>query len=264
MTQASVSKSRPHPKRDSVRVTVRLFASVRERARASQIAVSLHAGATVADVLVAASKAVPGEWRLPSKLMVAVNGEYAEMTASLRDGDEVALIPPVSGGAEKVARLAGKRRGRAPEFAAIQITDQPLDAALLIDYVRADKDGAVVTFYGVTRDHNDGRRVKYLEYEAYEPMAGSKIVEIIGEMKSRWEIGRVAVAHRTGRVDIGETSMVLAVSAPHRRPAFEAALYFVDRLKEIVPIWKKEYFEGGDVWIGDTPGKVAHSARRRP
>jgi MoaE-MoaD fusion protein len=196
--------------------------------------------------------------------MVAVNGEYAEMTVTLHDGDEVALIPPVSGGSEKMAGPAANRQGRVREFQAIQITDMPLDAAPLIDYVRADQDGAVVTFYGVTRDHNEGRRVKYLEYEAYEPMATRKIEEIIAEMKLKWEIGRVSVAHRTGRVNIGETSMVLAVSAPHRRPAFEAALYFVDRLKEIVPIWKKEYFEGGDVWIGEAPGKAVKSARQRP
>src|SRR3972149_1463554 len=106
---------------------------------------------------------------------------------------------------------------------------------------------------GVTRDDNDGRRVTCLEYEAYQPMAEQKIAEIISEMKSRWDIGGVAIAHRTGRVGIGEISMVLAVSAAHRRPAFEAALYFVDRLKEIVPIWKKEHYEGGTMWIGETP-----------
>ncbi|MCH8114395.1 MAG: molybdenum cofactor biosynthesis protein MoaE, partial [Chloroflexi bacterium] len=87
-----------------------------------------------------------------------------------------------------------------------------------------------------------------------QPMAENKIVEIIGEMRSKWELGKVAIAHRTGRVDIGETSMVVAVGAAHRRPAFEASLYFVDRLKEIVPIWKREFFEGGEVWIGETPG----------
>ena len=94
----------------------------------------------------------------------------------------------------------------------------------------------------------------HLDYEAYQPMAGNKIVEIIGEMRVRWELGKIAIAHRTGRVGIGETSMVVAVGAAHRRPAFESSLYFVDRLKEIVPIWKREFFEGGEVWIGETPG----------
>ena len=129
-----------------------------------------------------------------------------------------------------------------------------MDPGPLTEFVRTESDGAIVTFLGVTRNHNEGRRVLYLEYEAYRPMADQVIAEIIDDMKGRYEIGQVAVAHRTGRVDIGETSMIVAVGAPHRRPAFEAALHFIDRLKQIVPIWKKEYFEGGEVWIGDTPG----------
>ena len=115
----------------------------------------------------------------------------------------------------------------------------------------------MVTFLGVTRDHNEGRKVLHLDYEAYQPMAENKIVEIIGEMRSKWELGKIAIAHRTGRIDIGETSMVVAVGSAHRRPAFEASLYFVDRLKEIVPIWKREFFEGGEVWIGESPGDGA-------
>jgi molybdopterin synthase catalytic subunit len=108
-------------------------------------------------------------------------------------------------------------------------------------------------FEGVTRNHNDGRNVLYLEYEAYRPMADKKIAELIAEMQSEYEIDRVAVGHRTGRVGIGETSLVVAVSSAHRKAAFDSALYFVDRLKEVVPIWKKEFFEGGEVWINDTP-----------
>jgi len=94
----------------------------------------------------------------------------------------------------------------------------------------------------------------HLDYEAYQPMAENKMVEIIAEMRSKWDLGKVAVGHRTGRVDIGETSMILTVGSAHRRPAYEASLYFIDRLKEVVPIWKKEFFEGGEVWIGETPG----------
>lgn len=228
-----------------MRVSVRLFAGLRERAGTSNVEVELLDGATVSDALNAAQSAVPGEWRLPTKVMLAVNGEYAEAGTLLKAGDEVAVIPPVSGGSPDLPAGDGEM---------VLITSQPLDPAPLASLVRTDRDGAVVTFLGMTRDHNDGRKVEYLEYEAYQPMAGRKIAEIIVEMKVKWEIGRVAVAHRTGRVGIGETSMVLAVSAPHRRPAFEAALYFVDRLKEVVPIWKKEYFEGGEMWVGDTPG----------
>ena len=144
--------------------------------------------------------------------------------------------------------------GPTPDTQKVTITDDPLDPGPLTEFVRTESDGAIVTFLGVTRNHNEGRRVLYLEYEAYRPMADRVIAEIIDDMKCRYEIGQVAVAHRTGRVDIGEMSMVVAVGAAHRRPAFEAALHFIDRLKQIVPIWKKEYFEGGEVWIGDTPG----------
>ena len=135
----------------------------------------------------------------------------------------------------------------------VVITEDELDPQSIADHVRADTDGAVLVFEGVTRNHNDGRNVEYLEYEAYRPMADKKIAELIAEMRSDYEIDRVAVAHRTGRVGIGETSLVVAVSSAHRKAAFDSALYFVDRLKQVVPIWKKEFFEGGEVWINDTP-----------
>lgn len=231
----------------TVSVTVRLFAGVREAAGVSSVDVELPAPATIGDAVEAASGVVPGEWRLPKTVLLASNGEYASTETQVEDGDEVAIIPPVSGGAGDATQE-------------ITITEAPLDAEPLTKSVQTDVDGAVVTFLGVTRNHNEGRQVLYLEYEAYRPMADQVIAEIICEMKSRFEIGRVAVAHRTGRVDIGETSMVVAVGAAHRRPAFEAALHFIDRLKQVVPIWKKEYFEGGEVWIGDTPGSSGPGA----
>ena len=203
--------------------------------------VELPGPATIGDAVEAASREVPGEWRLPKTVLLASNGEYASYETEVESGDEVAIIPPVSGGS-------------GADTQQITITGDPLDPEPLTRFVQTDVDGAVVTFLGVTRDHNEGRRVLYLEYEAYRPMADEMIAEIIEEMKSRFEIGRIAIAHRTGRVDIGETSMVVAVGAAHRRPAFEAALHFIDRLKQVVPIWKKEYFKGGEVWIGDTPG----------
>ena len=223
-------------------ITVLFFAGLRDRVGVPKISVEVANGATVSDAIEAARVASEREWAVPKAIMTAVNEEYADRDRRLSDGDELALIPPVSGGIE-----SGK-----PDF--VLISDDPLDSEAVSAHVRADGIGAIVIFEGVTRNHNAGRGVEYLEYEAYRPMADNKIREIIGEMRDKFEIDLVAIAHRTGRVDVGEKSMVVAVSAAHRRPAFEAALYFVDRLKEIVPIWKKEHFEGGEVWINDTPG----------
>lgn len=233
-----------------MQVTVRLFAGLRERAKTDSIVVTLpddQGSSTVQDAINAASEQVDGSLEMRGHIMLALNREYVKADHPVKDGDELALIPPVSGGSVL-------HTGLPDNFQNVLITSEPLDPEPLTRHVTTDVDGAVVTFLGVTRNHNAGRTVDYLEYEAYRPMADEQIALIVQEMKSKWEIGRVAIAHRTGRVDIGETSMVVAVGAAHRRPAFEAALYFVDRLKEVVPIWKKEHFEGGEVWIGETPG----------
>ncbi len=197
-------------------------------------------GATLGAAVDQAIASVGADYVLPANVMLARNGAYADRSTMLIECDEIAIIPPVSGGADGISD--------------IWITDDEIDADEVVSRVGSDRDGAVVVFHGITRDHNEGRSVLWLEYEAYSPMAENMMTRIIAEMRDKWEIGDVAVCHRTGRVDIGQTSMVLAVSAAHRRPAFESALYFIDRLKEVVPIWKKEYFEGGEVWIGDTPG----------
>jgi molybdopterin synthase catalytic subunit len=223
-----------------MRIRVLLFAGLRERAGASSAELELPVGATVSTAIDQAQRATPRPWKPTTILMTAVNEEYVPPTHVLKEGDELALIPPVSGGAIETATS---------DF--VEITAERLDPAVYSARVRADIDGAVVTFEGVTRNHNEGRRVLYLEYEAYRPMADHKMSELIAEIKQRWPVDRVAVGHRIGRVDIGETSMVVAVSSAHRKPAFDAALYFVDRLKQVVPIWKKEYFAGGEVWIGD-------------
>ena len=141
---------------NTVSVTVRLFAGVREAAGASSVDVELHAPATIAQAVEAASRAVPGVWRLPKTVLLASNGEYASYETQVEDGDEVAVIPPVSGGSDTNTQK-------------VTITDDPLDPGPLIEFVRTESDGAVVTFLGVTRDHNEGRRVLYLEYEAYRP-----------------------------------------------------------------------------------------------
>jgi molybdopterin synthase catalytic subunit len=170
--------------------------------------------------------------------MYAVNAEYVTPDQPLRDGDELALIPPVSGGA--------------PE-GLFEVTAEPLDPQRLADHVLRDESGAVALFLGVVRDNSMGRRVLYLEYDAYPEMATRVMRQIAEEAMARWPLTGIAMQHRTGRLEIGEASLVIAVSSPHRKEAFEACHHLVDRFKEVVPVWKKEVWEGGEVWIEGEP-----------
>jgi molybdopterin synthase catalytic subunit len=170
---------------------------------------------------------------LSSVLMMAVNQEIADRTRILQDGDEVAFLPPVSGGSSGDYYL---------------LTRSPIPTADLVRQQKAPQDGAVVTFEGVVRNNSAGRRTLYLEYEAYEPMAMRKMEEIGGEVRREFAIDHIGMMHRLGRLEIGETSVVIIVTAAHRRAAFGACQFAIDRLKQIVPIWKKEYFEDGSVW----------------
>jgi MoaE-MoaD fusion protein len=207
-------------------VTVKLFAGLRERAGTGERKLELPDGARVGDVW--APLGLGGE---PEGLLYAVNLEYAGRDIALADGDEVALIPPVSGGA-------------------FLLSEDPLDPAAVIDEAASDEAGAVATFIGTTRVHSRGRTVHYLEYEAYGGMAEKVMTELADELKQRYELCRVAIHHRIGRVDIGGLSVVIAVSAPHRQDALAACKDAIDRLKEVVPLWKKEVYEGGEEWIG--------------
>jgi molybdopterin synthase catalytic subunit/molybdopterin converting factor small subunit len=207
-------------------VTVRLFAGLRERAGASEQELELPAGARVADVW--AGLALGDE---PAGLLYAVNRRYAEPDQALAEDDEVALIPPVSGGA-------------------FRLSEKPLNPSVVVEEVRSEDAGAVATFIGTTRAHSRGRSVHHLEYEAFGGMAEDVMAELAEELKGRYELTGVAIAHRTGRVEIGGISVVIAVSAPHRADALRACHDAIDRLKEIVPLWKKEIYEGGEEWIG--------------
>jgi len=204
-------------------VTVRLFAGLRERAGWSRREIE---AATVADVWPAL-----GLGDEPGGLLYAVNKEYAERDRALAPGDEVALIPPVSGGA-------------------FLLSDEPLSLGRVVDEVRSDDAGAIATFTGTTRVHSRGRTVTHLDYEAYEGMAEKVMEEIAEALRARYELTAIAIHHRIGRVMIGETSVVIAVSAPHRQDALAACKDAIDELKERVPLWKKEVYEGGEAWIG--------------
>ena len=225
-----------------LKVNVLFFAGARQRAGTARVQLELQKPATVREVAEAACRAAPNQHELSDNVAFALNNTYALAGQPVNDGDEVAILPPVSGGAQVE-----------PE-PYILVTSDPVDTASIAARVASDTDGAVVIFNGITRDNNLGRNVIKLEYEAYSPMAEETMQQIINEMRDAWNIGTVAVAHRTGIVEIGEVSMCLAVSAPHREDAFKAAQYFVNELKQRVPIWKKEHFVGGEVWINDTPG----------
>jgi molybdopterin synthase catalytic subunit len=206
-----------------VTVRIRLFAGLRERAGWTQREID---AATVADVWPALELGDE-----PNGLLYAVNKEYATRDHVLADGDEVALIPPVSGGA-------------------FLLSDEPLSLDRVVDEVRSDEAGAIATFTGTTRVHSRDRVVTHLDYEAYEGMAERVMAEIAEALHARYELCAVAIHHRVGRVGIGETSVVIAVSSAHRQAALAACKDAIDELKERVPLWKKEVYEGGEEWIG--------------
>jgi molybdopterin synthase catalytic subunit/molybdopterin converting factor small subunit len=207
-----------------VRVTVRLFAGLRERAGRSRI--ELEGVASVDDVWPAL-----GLGDEPEGLLYAINREYAERGTELRDGDEVALIPPVSGGA-------------------CRILDGPLDVAAAIAEVEDESAGAVASFVGAVRRHSRGREVVLLEYEAFAEMAEPMLERLAADLTGRHGLCSVAIHHRVGRVEIGEASVVIAVSAPHRAAALDACREAIDTLKETIPLWKKEIYADGEQWIG--------------
>jgi len=221
------------------RLTIKLFATLRERAGASELTREFADDATVAQIWARLKTEFPALEGHRDAVRFAVNQEYVDDDYRPRAGDEIAFIPPVSGGSDAPSCLGP-----------IRIVRDRVDVAALEAAVADPGAGAICTFVGTTRENNVGRKVLRLEYEAYEPMALSEIRKLALEASKRWEITRIAVTHRIGVVEIGETSVAIAVSAPHRAEAFEACRFAIDTLKEIVPIWKKEHFEGGEVWIG--------------
>ena len=204
-------------------VVVRLFAGLRERAGWSQRELDV---ANVAEVWQALELGDE-----PEGLLYAVNREYADRGQKLHDGDEVALIPPVSGGA-------------------FRVTEAPLSLEAVAAEVADERAGAVATFTGTVRRQSRGREVTHLEYEAYAEMAEDVMARLAGDLEARYDLCSIAIHHRVGRLEVGEASVVIAVSAPHRQDALAACKDAIDRLKETVPLWKKEVYEGGEEWLG--------------
>ena len=219
----------------ALRVTVLLFARLREQAGTDRASLELPAGATVADAYAELQRLHPGLETRQGAVRPALNREFAAWDDPIAEGDEVAFIPPVSGGSE-----AG---------VLFELTAQPLDPRRLETAVARAGAGAICTFTGVVRDNSRGRDTTRLEYEAYPGMAESQMRAIAAEIAERWPEARVAMAHRTGVLEIGEASVVVSVSSPHRGDAIAACKWGIDRLKETVPVWKKEFFADGEVWI---------------
>jgi MoaE-MoaD fusion protein len=209
-----------------VKVRVRLFAALRERAGVGSLDVELPDDARLGDVWAALDLGDE-----PPGILFAVNKTYADPTTALAAGDEVALIPPVSGGS-------------------FRLVDGPLSLEAAVGEVRGNGAGAIATFTGTVRDSSRGRDVQYLEYEAYEGMAEEVMTELATRLRERHGLTGIAIHHRVGRVEIGEASVVVATSAPHRAEALAACKQAIDELKTSVPLWKKEVYEGGEEWIG--------------
>jgi len=223
-----------------VRVRVHLFARYREVAGQEQVDLELPDGGTVETAWNAVVSRHPQLEQYRSFTLFAVGHDYVEPDQALKPGDELLLFPPVSGGADDPAAD--------DVFAVVDHALSPDDVAVRVDDPGA---GGIVIFSGVVRNNTEGRPVKFLEYEAHAPMAEAKMRDIGAAIRARWAgVRRVTMLHRTGRLEIGESSVLIAVSAAHRGDAFEACRYAIDTLKRTVPVWKKEHFEDGEVWVG--------------
>jgi molybdopterin synthase catalytic subunit len=225
-------------------VRVLFFGAAREAAT-DEASLTFARGATAREAFERLLDEYPDLRRFRSSLLVAVNQEYArDLEVELKDGDELAVFPPVSGGAEEATAEAASG---AQDF--FELTTEPIDVGAVARRVVPRRCGATVTLDGYAREWTRGRRTLYLVYEAYPAMALAEMRRLGAEAHRRFDIEHVGIVHRTGRTDIGETSVVIAISAPHRRAAFEACEWAIRELKRTVPVWKKEFFEDGSVWV---------------
>lgn len=222
-----------------MRVRVLFFGGLKELAGKSVEEVELREGARVADLLATYGSQLPqlGKWF--ASMAVAVNQQYARPETILKANDEVAFLPPVSGGSD--------------DTPFVRIVREPIVPHDIIPLLERPQDGAIVIFDGMVRNHSRNRTTLYLEYDAYESMALTKLQELVAEAKQRFTIRNVALVHRLGHLEVGESSVLIAVFSAHRADAFDACRWIIDTLKRTVPIWKKEYFEDGAVWADGDP-----------
>jgi MoaE-MoaD fusion protein len=251
-----------------MQVRVLFFGILKDLAGRASDSLSLPENAALSDLVEHYEKLIPGFDDVLPSLAMSVNQEYAGPNAKLKQDDEVALLPPVSGGSsEGPSHLPAKLRSRAT------IVREVIDSAPLVRAIKCPEDGATVVFEGIVRNQTRGRRTLYLQYEAYEEMALKQMEELAARALADFKIRDVTVVHRLGRIEIGETSVLIVVASAHRAAAFDACRWLIDTLKRTVPIWKKEYFEDGAVWADGEPfpdnirgtqpgGQGTHSAER--
>jgi molybdopterin synthase catalytic subunit len=228
--------------KENMRVRILVFGVLKDLISEPSVTLELPDGACVRDMLEHYRKAFREHDKLWSALAVAVNREYVSVSHALREGDEVALLPPVSGGAPN-----GRTGGT------ITLTRERIDAERLAAQLKCGEDGAVVVFDGIVRNNSRGRRTLYLVYEAYEEMALEQMRGLAAKAIKDFPIRDVAIVHRLGQLAVGETSVLIAVASAHRAAAFDACRWLIDALKKTVPIWKKEHFEDGAVWADGEP-----------
>ena len=239
-----------------MRIKVLFFGMLKDIAGRTEDHMILEEGASIGRLYEIYAARLPRLAEHSSSIIFSRNREFADRSECLQEGDEVAFLPPVSGGAPG---RAGDSDGCSAPVSVQRLTREAIDSRALVDELKRGEDGAVVVFEGIVRNHsrykasNDTepreRATLYLEYEAYEPMALEKMREITAEVKRDFPVDRVGIVHRLGRLEIGEASVVIVVTSEHRRAAFDASRYAIDRLKRIVPIWKKEFFADGAVWV---------------
>ena len=225
-----------------MQIRVLFFGVLKELIGRSFETVEVPVGARLDDLLARYIQRFTRLQELLPSLALSVNQEYSRGDRLLHEGDEVALLPPVSGGSED-----------SPRSHRIRIVCEPISTQAVLDSLKMPEDGAAVVFEGVVRNQTRGRRTLYLDYEAYEPMAIKQMEELAAEARQRFAIRDLAIVHRLGRLEIGEISVLIVVAAAHRGPAFDACRFLIDTLKKTVPIWKKEYFEDGAVWADGEP-----------
>jgi MoaE-MoaD fusion protein len=227
-----------------MRIRVLLFGQLKDIVGRQEDWLELAPGAKLSAVTAHYTECFPRFQAMASSLACSLNHEYAGASAILHDGDEVGLLPPVSGGKSGLEEVQAQR---------CAIVRSPIPSEDIADGIKASEDGATMVFEGIVRNHSRSRRTLYLDYEAYEPMAINELQRLAHAVLERFDVRDVRIVHRLGRLEIGETSVLIVVASAHRGPAFEACRWLIDSLKKTVPIWKKEYFEDGAVWADGEP-----------